>query len=90
MAYDCVALRREIQTLVKKGYLTEYTAGHKERRNSTPPRQPPPPPHHKVINFIAGGSEVCGTTYSQEKRITREPRTHVLRADIAKAKSPTI
>ena len=35
---DCVALRREIQALVKKGYLTEYTAGRKERRNSTPPR----------------------------------------------------
>ena len=36
MALDYVALRREIQTLVKKGYLTEFT-GQKERRNSTPP-----------------------------------------------------
>ena len=26
----------------------------------------------------------------QEKRVAREPTTHVLRADIAKAKSPTI
>ena len=87
---DYVALRREIQALVKKGYLTEYTAGRKERRNSTPPRQPPPPPQHKVINFIAGGSEVCGMTYSQAKRIARETTTHVLHADIARAKSPTI
>ena len=88
--YDCVALKREIQTLVKKGYLKEYTTGQKERRNSAPPRQPPPPPHHEVINFIICGSDVCGMTYSQAKIIAREPTTHVLRADIAKAKPPTI
>ena len=33
---------------------------------------------------------MCGTTYSQAKRIVREPRTCVLCADIAKVKSPTI
>ena len=63
MAYDCFYIRREIQTLVKKGYLTKYTAGQKERKNSTPLRQSPLPPHHKVINFIAGGSKVCGMMY---------------------------
>ena len=90
MAYDCVTISREIQTLVKIEYLTEYMAGHKERGNTTPPRQPPPPPHHKVINFIASGSEMCGMTYSQEKRIAREPKTRLLHADIAKVKSPII
>ncbi|XP_074342102.1 uncharacterized protein LOC141679520 [Apium graveolens] len=42
------------------------------RNNVTPLRQPPPPPHHKVINFISGGSDICGSTYSQAKRASRE------------------
>ncbi|XP_074377826.1 uncharacterized protein LOC141719351 [Apium graveolens] len=42
------------------------------RNNVTPLRQPLPPPHHKVINFISGGSDICGLTYSQAKRASRE------------------
>ncbi|XP_074380817.1 uncharacterized protein LOC141721438 [Apium graveolens] len=81
-AYDCMALRKELQFLTKKGYLTEFMTSKKASyvrkdkspngNNMTPVRQPPPPPHHKVINFIAGGSEVCGSTYSQAKRVARE------------------
>nr|XP_017250644.1 PREDICTED: uncharacterized protein LOC108221266 [Daucus carota subsp. sativus] len=68
-ASDCVALRREIQYLVKKGYLTEFMTGKSVAK--TPEKLPPPPPYQKVVNFIAGGSEVCGATYSQAKRIAR-------------------
>lgn len=60
-AYDCVVLRKELQFLIKKGYLSEFMPNVKSthvRRDETPPRQPPPPPHHKVINIIAGGSEI--------------------------------
>ncbi|XP_074342635.1 uncharacterized protein LOC141680260 [Apium graveolens] len=70
-AIDCVALRREIEALVRRGYLTEYMSSHRSnhvRTEKTPANIPPPPPHHKVINFIAGGSEICGETYSQAKR----------------------
>lgn len=52
------------------------------RREKTPPRRPPPPPQHKIINFIARGLEVYGTTYSQVKKITREPRLKVSHTDI--------
>ncbi|XP_074347614.1 uncharacterized protein LOC141686480 [Apium graveolens] len=47
----------------------------------TPARQPTPPPHHKVINFIAGGSEVCGSTYSQAKMMARETDIRVSQQD---------
>ncbi|XP_074322951.1 uncharacterized protein LOC141659914 [Apium graveolens] len=79
-AKDCVALRKEIDVLVKKGYLTEYMSTHTSnnvRDNTTPYKLPPPPPHHKVINYIAGGSEICGATYSQAKRVTRGIGTRV-------------
>ncbi|XP_074342010.1 uncharacterized protein LOC141679407 [Apium graveolens] len=79
-AYDCMALRKELQFLSKKGYLTEFMTSKKasyvrrdrlpNRDNVTPVRQPPP--HHKVINFIVGGTEVYGSTYSQSKRVARE------------------
>ncbi|XP_063948038.1 uncharacterized protein LOC135152135 [Daucus carota subsp. sativus] len=52
------------------------------KKDQTPPRQPPPPPHQKVINFIAGGSEVSGTTYSQAKRAAREAVVRVSKADV--------
>nr|XP_017245120.1 PREDICTED: uncharacterized protein LOC108216789 [Daucus carota subsp. sativus] len=75
-ASDCVALRRELQYLVRKGYLTEFMAGKtpsiaRDSPHKTPSRQLPPPPYQKIINFIAGGSEISGTTYSQAKRIAR-------------------
>ncbi|XP_074327769.1 uncharacterized protein LOC141665685 [Apium graveolens] len=56
-SYECVALRRELQFLTKKGYQTEFMTSKKiaytmrdgspRRDNMTPMRQPPPPPHHK-------------------------------------------
>ena len=90
---DCVALRKELQILIKKGYLSEFMTRSKTshvRRERTPPRQPPPPPHHKVINFIAGGSEVSGTTYSQAKRMARETGTKVMRADVLDYSTPAL
>ncbi|XP_074359890.1 uncharacterized protein LOC141700015 [Apium graveolens] len=87
-AYDCVALRKERQFLTKKGYLTEFMTSKRTSyiridkspngNSMTPVRQPPPPPHHKVINFIAGCSEVCGSIYSQAKRVARETDIRVV------------
>ncbi|XP_074351916.1 uncharacterized protein LOC141691067 [Apium graveolens] len=52
------------------------------QREKTPTKLPPPPPHHKVINYIAGGSEICGATYSQAKMIARGKSLQVSSADI--------
>ncbi|XP_074342261.1 uncharacterized protein LOC141679745 [Apium graveolens] len=61
-AYDCVALRKELQFLTRKGYLTEFMASKKmshvgtdvspRRNNMTPLRQPPPPPHHEGQRYV--------------------------------------
>ena len=76
-ASDCVALRKEIQYLVKKGHLTEFMPNKMATHDKTSPKLPPPPPYQKVINFIAGGLEVCGATYSQAKRISRRTEKQV-------------
>ncbi|XP_074351988.1 uncharacterized protein LOC141691146 [Apium graveolens] len=89
-AKDCIALRKEIDVLIKKGYLTEYMSTHATnnvRNNVTPSKLLPPPPHHKVINYIVGGSEVCGSTYSQAKRMTIETGTRVSRAYVSPTSS---
>ncbi|XP_074360247.1 uncharacterized protein LOC141714140 [Apium graveolens] len=53
-------------------------------------RQPPPTPHHKVINFIAGGSEVCGSTYSQDKRAARETDIRVSQVGVNSNTFPSL
>ncbi|XP_074363343.1 uncharacterized protein LOC141703790 [Apium graveolens] len=85
-ANDCVDLRKEIEALIKKGYLTKYMPTQKSnlvRNDRTTSGLPPPPPHHKVINFIAGGFEMCGDTYSQAKRRARGNGVQVSRADVS-------
>ncbi|XP_074326747.1 uncharacterized protein LOC141664690 [Apium graveolens] len=99
-AYDCVALRKELQFLTEKGYLTEFMTFKKaayvrrdmspNRDDITPMRQPPPPPHHKVINFIAGGSEECGSTYSQVKRVDRETDIRVTQVGVGSSTLPAL
>ncbi|XP_056695442.1 uncharacterized protein [Spinacia oleracea] len=38
-------------------------------------KPPPPPPHTSIVNFIAGGSDVCGLIYSAAKQHARENGT---------------
>ncbi|XP_074342482.1 uncharacterized protein LOC141680053 [Apium graveolens] len=56
----------------------------------TPVRQPPPLPHHKMINFIAGGSEVCESTYSQAKRAYRETDIRVTQVGVGNDSLPSL
>ncbi|XP_074327823.1 uncharacterized protein LOC141665741 [Apium graveolens] len=60
------------------------------RNNVTPLRQSPPPPHHKVINFISGGSEICGLTYSQAKRESREIDVRVTQVGVGNDNLPSL
>ncbi|XP_074327866.1 uncharacterized protein LOC141665785 [Apium graveolens] len=99
-AYNCVALRKELQLLTKKGYLTEFMTSKKaayvrkdvspRRDNVTPMRQPPPPSHHKVINFIAGGSEIWGSTYSQAKRVSIDTNILVTQVGVGNDSLPSL
>ncbi|XP_074327813.1 uncharacterized protein LOC141665729 [Apium graveolens] len=99
-AYDCVALRKVLQFLTKKGYLTKFMTSKKtsyvgkdvspRRNNVAPLRQPPPPPLYKVINFISGGSEICGATYSQAKRASRETDIRVIQVRVSNDNLPSL
>ncbi|KAI3821220.1 hypothetical protein L1987_08780 [Smallanthus sonchifolius] len=40
-----------------------------------PRRAKSPPPDAKVIGFISGGSDICGTSYSAAKRNAKEAKT---------------
>ncbi|XP_021747724.1 uncharacterized protein LOC110713583 [Chenopodium quinoa] len=68
---ECVALRKEVAYLLKKGYLKELLSDRSKasgkERESKQGGPPPPPPIVKTICFISGGSEVCGLTYSAVK-----------------------
>ncbi|XP_021717652.1 uncharacterized protein LOC110685433 [Chenopodium quinoa] len=73
---ECVALRKEVAYLLKKGYLKELLSDKSKasgrERESKQGGPPPPPPIIKTICFISGGSEVCGLTYSAAKRHAKE------------------
>ncbi|KAI3744710.1 hypothetical protein L1987_57801 [Smallanthus sonchifolius] len=78
MTEDCIALRKEISYLLSKGHLKELL-GRKKEKNRNPDvtlrRAASPPKDAKVINFISGGSDICGTSYSATKRHAKEAKT---------------
>ncbi|KAI3704181.1 hypothetical protein L1987_74396 [Smallanthus sonchifolius] len=75
---DCIALRKEINYLLSKGYLKEFLGKGKKQvrdQDKIPQRAKSPPPDAKVICFIYGGSYICGTSYSAAKRNAKEAKT---------------
>ncbi|KAJ0525835.1 putative retrotransposon gag domain, aspartic peptidase domain superfamily [Helianthus annuus] len=74
---DCIALRKEIGYLLSKGHLKELL-GRKKQRTQDPERipekAPAPPANAQVINFISGGSDICGTSFSAAKRHAKESK----------------
>ena len=79
MTDDCIALRKEISYFLSKGYLKEFL-GRKKKAQDTdqdPERAASPPPDAKIINFISGGSDICGTSYSTAKRHARKAKEEI-------------
>ncbi|KAF5802492.1 putative aspartic peptidase domain superfamily [Helianthus annuus] len=74
---ECIALRKEIGYLLSKGHLKELL-GRKKQRTQDPERipekAPAPPANAQVINFISGGSDICGTSFSAAKRHAKEAK----------------
>nr|XP_043639197.1 uncharacterized protein LOC122610267 [Erigeron canadensis] len=81
---ECFAFRREIGILLGKGYLIELFSKTKaqdvdvkdlgKQSQQQPPRPKSPPTNAGIINYISGGSEVCGTSYSVAKRNAKEAK----------------
>ena len=74
---DCISLRIQIAELLKRGYLTDLLKKPDKKHPDNPQPGPPKQPQTsqsgvKTINFIAGGSDISGVTYSAAKRHTRE------------------
>ena len=75
---DCIALRKEIAYLLSKGHLKELLGKKKSRAqdgSNIPERAASPPKDAGIINFISGGSDICGTSYSAAKRHARETKS---------------
>ncbi|KAJ0734063.1 putative retrotransposon gag domain, aspartic peptidase domain superfamily [Helianthus annuus] len=74
---ECIALKKEIGYLLSKGHLKELL-GRKKQRTQDPERipekAPAPPADAQVINFISGGSDICGTSFSAAKRHAKEAK----------------
>nr|XP_043639266.1 uncharacterized protein LOC122610337 [Erigeron canadensis] len=90
---DCKMLRREISTLLAKGYLTELLGRKKAKdvegldfsKPKSTQKADSPPANAKVINTISGGSEVCGTTYSAAKRLATQSKADKGERSVKKA-----
>ncbi|KAJ9541934.1 hypothetical protein OSB04_028440 [Centaurea solstitialis] len=76
---ECISLKKEISHLKSKGHLKGIIPDEQGRPTS--------PAHTKVVNYITGGSEVCGLTYSAAKRHAQEgPDEHPI-SDEVKSKA---
>ena len=68
--YDCIQLRKDIEYLIRRGYLRRFIAPENHPQNQAPAQQPPPPPRqtttqhqqplgeiHVISGGFAGGGE---------------------------------
>ncbi|KAI3797985.1 hypothetical protein L1987_33251 [Smallanthus sonchifolius] len=75
---DCITLWKEISCLLSKGHLKEFLGKGKNKtkdHDRIPQRAKSPPPDAKVIGFISGGFDNCGTSHSAAKRNAKEAKT---------------
>ncbi|KAK9073783.1 hypothetical protein SSX86_006377 [Deinandra increscens subsp. villosa] len=75
---ECIALRKEISYLLSKGHLKELIGRKKVKTQETdkvPQRAASPPQDAQIINFISGGSDICGTSYSSAKKHAKESKS---------------
>ena len=85
---DCIQLKREIEYLIRRGYLRRFIApenrSQNQAQNQAPAQQPPPPPrqtttHHQhplgEIHVISGGFAGGGESNSARKAHMRSIRS---------------
>nr|XP_043625557.1 uncharacterized protein LOC122596980 [Erigeron canadensis] len=81
---ECFAFGREVGILLSKGYLIELFGKKKaqdidvkdlgKQVQQQPSRPKSLPTNARIINYISGGSEVCGTSFSAAKRNAKEAK----------------
>ncbi|KAF3540588.1 hypothetical protein F2Q69_00023298 [Brassica cretica] len=74
---DCVALKIEVNELLKKGHLREFLYGkaksHLSKETTRKPTEAAPispPRQDRVIHVISGGSEISGISHAAAKKRT--------------------
>ncbi|KAF2554913.1 hypothetical protein F2Q68_00016761 [Brassica cretica] len=74
---DCVALKIEVNELLKKGHLMEFlfekAKSHLSKETTGKPTEATPvspPRHDRVIHVISGGSEISGISHTATKKST--------------------
>ncbi|XP_076950759.1 uncharacterized protein LOC143623820 [Bidens hawaiensis] len=74
---ECIGLRKEIGYLLRKGHFKQLLGRKKSRiqdPEEVPQKADPLPLDAQFINFISGGSDICGTSYSSAKRHAKETK----------------
>ncbi|XP_076913902.1 uncharacterized protein LOC143572710 [Bidens hawaiensis] len=67
---ECIGFKREIGYLLGKGHFKELMRRKKsmiQDPKEVPKKVAPPPVDAQIINFISGGSDVCGTFFSPQQ-----------------------
>ncbi|KAF3580971.1 hypothetical protein DY000_02030831 [Brassica cretica] len=74
---DCVALKIEVNELLRKGYLREFLSekakSHLSKEATGKPTEAAPvspPRQDRVIHVISGGSEISGISHAAAKKST--------------------
>ncbi|CAN8323919.1 unnamed protein product [Cochlearia groenlandica] len=79
---DCVALRMQVNDLIKRRHLKEFLSdkarnlpsSHNVGQESAGEKPEFPPKQDRVVNVISGGSDVSGISHLATKRNTRVAR----------------
>ena len=81
---DCIQLRKEIEYLIRRGYLRRFIAPEGQAQNQAQAQQPPPPPRQATtqhqqplgeIHVISGGFVGGGESNSARKAYLRNIRS---------------
>ena len=81
---DCIQLKKEIEYLIRRGYLRRFIAPENQAQNQDPAQQPPPPPRQTTtqhqqplgeIHVISGGFAGGGESNSARKGHLRSIRS---------------
>ena len=95
---DCIQLKREIEYLIRRGYLRHFISPETQPQNQALAQQPPPPPPRQMttqhqqplgeIHVISGGFARGGESSSTRKANLRSIRTAEIEEIQAVSKQP--